>query len=1007
MKQWFDCRKWAAWLTVSLALASGAASVQAAAIMNGPYLLAPTATGMTVSFETRDPVLAKVKYGAAGKLDSEVDVTCQRGKPWKDNPQGDCLYRAALKGLTPATLYNYTVALPSGEAQSGTFRTLKGDSNDLHFFTISDSHGFKGSKVLTEAVLRDRPDFILHTGDIPNGMGHQKEKYQESWFAPGADFLRHIPVVYIYGNHDVGPHFPEYFMVAQRNTYGASANGLNYSADLGPAHIIMMNSNVWGLDEMNADLSGLPVAKKTLVDIKESLEWLQKDLASAPAKQAKWRIVGMHHPYSDPFTNKRVVSVLEGNDVDVMLGGHLHGYIKGISIDPARAARTLYVTQGSTEGVYGEMNYGKPDERIFPDYPEVLALGKTIYGVVKIAGDQLSYTLYGLPKDEKAVKALDQTVLSRSDPKVSLDKVRLTPVKGVAGAVVFEGVVKNEGAGLAGVVVALNDNGRDVPINLFGAPGKERVVGLNPGETRTVSKTITIDAPGKHVLRVGKVSQTLTVAEPTAKFVVNGLDVNVGEGEYSNMLFASVDVINPHKAKSEGRVDLFVNDKVVDSRLVSLRANEKLNLKFSHAFQEGGEYKVKVGDLAAKTIQIEDTLKGTPLVQDMSGKGNNAILRGSPKITKMADGAVSVDIAGSLGDYIEIPDSASLRVTDGLSGIVWANLNRLPIAGEMDRNPIMSKGPSLGWGANYLLRMLVKKSGGAYTAGICYDTTEYFWEGKTEGKAPLAQWAQYSMSFGKKSGGFSYIDAKKAAQIPPLGDVEIEYRNWEGHPIFIGYARLGQLIKELKRPPRFAHFVGQVSQVRFYTTDLSAEEIKSINDNPTKPGPKAEKMAVWLNFENIEKEGVHRTQWMKPAFYEPKFKSDRQQWKFDALNAQAKVPAGASLIATVEVSDTAESVKGSKEVRLADGNQTIDLSGLPQGQYLRIVTRFVSAVGAEGVAVPELKQYKVAATLDGRTSTQLTWGTRADWEKGSIEGAIGFEPLDRLTVIGAGPSVRN
>ncbi len=1007
MKQWFDCRKWAAGLSVSLALIGGAASVQAAAIMNGPYLLAPTATGMTVSFETRDAVSAKVKYGVAGKLDAELDVTCQRGKPWKDNPQGDCLYRAALKNLTPATLYDYTVVLASGESQSGTFRTLKGDPSEIYFFTISDSHGFKSSKLLAEAIMRDRPDFVLHTGDLPNGMGHQKEKYQESWFAPAAEFLKHVPVVYIDGNHDVGPHFNEYFMVAQRATYNGSPNGLNFSADLGPAHIVMMNSNVWGLDEMNADLSGLPVAKKTLANIRDSLDWLQKDLNSDAAKKAKWRVVGMHHPYGDPFTNKRAVSVLENNDVDLFLAGHLHGYIKGISIDPARAAKTVYVTQGSSEAIYGEINYGKPDERIFPDFPEVLALGKTIYGDIHIVGDQLKFRTYGVPKGEKALKVIDETVLSRNAPKVSLGKVKLTPVKGAPGSVLFEGVVRNEGAGLAGVVVTLNDNGREVPLNLFGAPGKERVVGLNPGETRTISKTIAIDAPGKHVLRVGGVSQTLTIAESAAKFLVNGLNVRVGEGEYSNMLFASVDVVNRHKAKSTGKVDLLINDKVADSRSVSLLPNEKVEVKFTHSFQEGGEYKVKVGDLAAQTVQIEDTLKGTPLVKDLSGKGNNAILRGSPKITRMADGAVSVDIAGSLGDYIEIPDSASLRVNNGLSAIVWANLNRLPIKGEMDRNPIMSKGPSLGWGANYLLRMLVKQKGGAYTAGICYDTTEYFWEGKAEGKAPLAQWAQYSMSFGKKSGGFSYINAKKAAQIPPLGDVEIEHRNWEGHPIFIGYARLGQLIKELKRPPRFAHFVGQVSQVRFYTTDLSAEEIKSINDNPTKPGPKADKMAVWLNFEDIEKEGVHRTQWMKPAFYEPKFKSDRQQWKFDTLTAQAKVPAGASLIATVEVSDTAEAVKGSKEVRLADGSQSIDLSGLPQGQYVRIVTRFVSVVGAEGVAVPELKLYKVGATLDGRTATQLTWGTRADWEKGSVEGAIGFEPLDRLTVIGAGPSVRN
>ena len=148
--------------------------------------------------------------------------------------------------------------------------------------------------------------------------------------------------------------------------------------------------------------------------------------------------------------------------------------------------------------------------------------------------------------------------------------------------------------------------------------------------------------------------------------------------------------------------------------------------QLTHRFPFGGQYAIRVGDLQAKTIVIEGTLKGTPLVTDRSGHGNHAILRGNPKVTRQDDGTVAVDLAGSLGDYIEIPDHPSLRVKDGVSGLVWANLNRLPIAGEADRNPIMVKGPSIGWGANYLVRMLVKRSGGTFSAGICYDPSAHF-----------------------------------------------------------------------------------------------------------------------------------------------------------------------------------------------------------------------------------------------------------------------------------------
>ena len=118
------------------------------------------------------------------------------------------------------------------------------------------------------------------------------------------------------------------------------------------------------------------------------------------------------------------------------------------------------------------------------------------------------------------------------------------------------------------------------------------------------------------------------------------------------------------------------------------------------------------------------------------------------------------------------------------------------------------------------------------------------------------------------------------------------------------------------------------------------------------------------------------------------------------------MPPGTSLTATIEVSDDRTTVKGAKQVQLRDGEQHIDLADLPPGQYLRIVSRFDSVVGPDGIVVPELHHYQVRARL-GDKLADLTWGTRADWEKGSFEGALGFEPPDRLVTIDGGPAVRH
>ncbi len=251
--------------------------------MIGPYLLAPTSTGITICWETELPVQAKVCYGSHNILAETLLVQCVRGASWQTNTEGICIYRAVLANLQSNTLYNYRVELETGEFEEGTFRTLKVQPEAIHLYTISDSHAFETTNYLTASVLASRPDFIIHSGDIPIGTGYQKETFDSLWFYPGAQLLKHIPVVYIDGNHDSGPYFNDYFMVAQRNMYNASPDGLHYSFRYGNVHIVMMNSNPWGLEEMNAVMSNLPIEETTRIKVKESLQWLDRELKSADA----------------------------------------------------------------------------------------------------------------------------------------------------------------------------------------------------------------------------------------------------------------------------------------------------------------------------------------------------------------------------------------------------------------------------------------------------------------------------------------------------------------------------------------------------------------------------------------------------------------------------------------------------------------------------------------------------------------------------------------------------
>ncbi|MBP2638761.1 MAG: metallophosphoesterase [Firmicutes bacterium] len=960
--------------------------------MNGPFLLAPTSTSIIVAWELESSAAARIRYGVNERLDYQLDVLCTRGSRWQDNLEGICLYRAVLKNLQPDSLYQYRVELATGESQEGSFTTLKATPDEIRLCVVSDSHAFDANGVVAAQVLRDKPDFMIHSGDIALGTGYQKDQYEALWFDRGKDFLKNIPVVYIDGNHDDGPYFEDYFMQVQKSIYHASPNGLHYSFSYGNVYFVFMNSNPWGLFEMNAVNSGLPVDVKIRQCVKESMEWLDQELKSDAARQAKWRIVVMHHPYTDHFTQKHVVNIVENNNVNVMISGHLHFYQKNVSIDPNVGARILYITQGSAQDLVGEMDFGTQDERILSEYPEVVAMGKSIYSTLDISDEQLVYRTYGVSEGHVPPQLLDETVLVQEKPQLRLADVAIWNDENDTAMLCFSGMMKNEGHGLVQAVVTIHDNDKDTLVNLFGKKGKERVVVIDAGETKIISGCIKLTTPGKHIVRIGDASKNVEIAEIAEMFYLSNMITRVGQGEDSNAVFVSVEVINPHKVKQTACVDLHINDKVVSSQTVDLNPLERKLIHFAHRFVRGGTYYVKIGELEIKEVYIEGTIKGTPLAKDLSGHGNDGIIRGTPRISGNEDGSISVAL-DNYGDYIEIPDNSSLHVQDGFTGMVWANMSRLANVEEKGHNPLMVKGPSTGWGVNYLIRMAVKRIGIA-TWGTCYDTTEYAWDG---GAVPLGKWAQYTSTFNREAGGVSYINSQKVAEITGISK-EAELRCWKGYPIFVGYSGIGHIIKELQRTKYFTHFPGEIGQIRFYSAKLSAEENQYIKEHPYEAGTKKEDMLVWLSFHDIETEGKHTTEWRRPAHFQPLYKAHKQYWKFNCLTSETKIPESASLAAIIEVSDDEETVKGSKTIVLLRGKQTWDISDLPPGQYIRIVSKFSSVVGPKGCDIPELDFYAIEAVF-GNEKVTLKWGTRADWEKGLMEGAVGFEPLRRTEVI--------
>lgn len=955
-------------------------------MLNGPYLLAPTTNSMTVVWETRIKINTNVFYGIYEQIDQQAEVLVHKAAPYKGNAVGNFIYMTIINNLDANTQYSYKIQLESGQEVCGKFKTLDTNPKKMKIFTISDSHLFYTSRQFENTMLANRPDFIIHIGDIPFGTGYQREQYENNWFKKIPELIKTIPVVHIPGNHDDGPFYNDYFTFPQSKTYKCDKTGRTFSFDYGKTHFVMIDSNSWGLFEMNAVISGLSVDAKTKKRIHDTLDWVINDLKSDQAQSADWRVMVLHHPYTDEFNNKHIIPIAEKYNVNFVLSGHLHYYVKNISINPKIGAKTVYITQGSAQDAESELNLGKSDKRLLAEFPEVVALGKGNYGYLNITKDRFTYQSFGFDNDNPEEILADTVTLSNEEPNIIISDVQVNTIDEF-GHIQIIGKAKNIGSGIAAVTIKLNDNGIEHTINLFGNKGEERVIALNCNEEKNFVAIYETKVPGQHELCVESVAKNITVPEPE-QLTFEHMKLKIDNEKNANLLSASVEVTNNLNNEIHVPVEFFIDKKIIETKMISLRKYEKKLIQYYHKFLRGGSYQIKIANLEEKEINVQGAIRIIPRVKDLSGNGNDALLHGTPKVVK-EENRVVVHL-DKYSDYLEIQDNDSLHVDEGYTGMVWASIDRLGKSTEMGHNPLMVKGKSIGWGATYLLRMAVERSG-SLKWGTCYDSTEYHWQG---GNVTLNEWVQYTSTFSKKSGGDSYCNANKVASILGI-PMNSNLRNWESEPLFIGYSYIGHVIKEISRPKYFTHLPAQISQVRFYRTKLSSEENQFIYKNPVEIGPKADELAVWLDFNNIIKTGTHITEWRRPAAFDPSYKTDKKCWNFNQLKITAVVPSQASLEAIVEVSDDGELVKGSKNICIKSGTNYVKLLDLQQAQYIRIVTKFKAEVDDKGTFIPELSEYQVTASIENNF-TDIIWATRSDWEKGKLTGAVGFEPIDRL-----------
>ncbi len=941
----------------------------------GPYLLAPACDSMTVAWESNSHCRAFVSLATGdGPFCPPIEVPAVADAPVFQGAQM-ALYRWTLEGLEPETDYRYRVELEGGEHLTAGFRTLPKNPEQLRLMTLSDSHAFATRESFNQAVWTHRPCFILHSGDLVEGTGAQAEQF--AYFLKGQDeqdFIHWFPVLYAEGNHDQGgPYFDAYIYAVQDSRYGAEVRG-DCSMDCGGLHITLMNSGPWGLGEMNAETAGKPADASTLREIAAAKAWLRKDLSGEWAKQSIFRLLVLHHPYSDAYTARHIPAIAEPGRVDLLLAGHTHSYARYVSADPSVGAGTVYITQQDARMYSARGDYCLLDIDFQKKLMTLSSIGKTS------------------ALDPAAPTAVTQIAAEKQ--QLVYDQVEVGPETVLCGdAVTVRARITNQGCGLAAAVIPVLDNGEIRYLYQFHG----ETVLLEPGESVSLEAPLPMEQTlGRHTLRIGDHTFFVEVQFRPVCFVYTLPDVRVGDGTAAGLSGSRINVqarIRNIGSEAGTQDAVFrIDGEYAESQSLTLDAGASGEVHFSHVFDRAGSYQITVGSSDPRTVCIEGGIQGMPIIRDRSGQGHNAVVHGAPRRGFDEQGRRTLILDG-YQDYLEIADDWKLHSSGALTGMVWAKLpgkgTTRPGVAELtapytdgkgiiaDHNPLLTKGVGLGWGTSYQFRMAVRDNG-KVTYGVCFDDDngEFGWNDSDHPDAGIRkdQWVQYTSAFDMETGGDSYENGFHSAHVdPPVFDAPV--KNWKGTPLRVGLGFKNKIHNRRGRGTYHTMLPGEISQVRFYLRKLTEEENARLLKTPE--AEDSQDLQVHLRFENedLKLYGTHTTEWVRCGSAP------------ECLRYQAEIPKGAQAAVWVQYSQDGKSVCREHCTALADGTHTLELEAVG-ACWVRLCTEFQSALEETFSAVPVLREYVLEA---GR---EFRWNTLESWRQGTFSGAVGHQDSD-------------
>ncbi|XP_040179282.1 acid phosphatase type 7 [Rana temporaria] len=198
------------------------------------------------------------------------------------------IHRVTLKNLIPSQRYVYHCGSSLGWSPQFYFRALCNDPSwgpHLAVFGDMGNENAKSLSRLQKETQMDMYDAILHVGDFAYDMDKDNAQVGDEFMRQIESVAAYIPYMTCPGNHEEAYNFSNYRM---RFSMPGVTEGLWYSWDLGPAHIISFSTEVYFYLKYGQEL------------VAEQFKWLQRDLQEATSKARRserpWIITMAHRP---------------------------------------------------------------------------------------------------------------------------------------------------------------------------------------------------------------------------------------------------------------------------------------------------------------------------------------------------------------------------------------------------------------------------------------------------------------------------------------------------------------------------------------------------------------------------------------------------------------------------------------------------------------------------------------------------------------------------------------